>query len=479
MDAGSDGDGLCFPYDVLLDILRRLSGRDVAASQCVCRLWRDIIDVHRLSLEHYFPRRAFPGLFVNKIGCRPEMSFIAPSATRFGRPVYCDMATVCQSCNGLLLLEDGDDYYYVLNPATARYAHVPLPTAPWYRSAICLAFDPAVSLHYNVFLFQEGGLLKVKPLPTTQMQGEDLPLKQVQLEVVDEPTDHMLPMLVYSSYTGRWENTEFTPGRCAPGHLYNVVARPPETHGRVLCSSEYWHGSLYMHCHNSILVILRPAKVTYDMVQLPGKPCSARSYYDDLPTNSVLASYGRGIHYVATNGSQVRVWMLTESIDHQLDWTLAHDISLNLDCHMIRTLKIQPKVKWRIVGSRGGPVSLTDNDVEDKKLNGAGAYGSEYSWNSDEDNFIDVGEGAAHQELRTIRAYCGIMGFHPYKNALILLLNSVMVVYHLDTSRMQYLSNEHELVEDSEQHACCVNDSFVYRPCYKDVLSAGKLSTSS
>jgi hypothetical protein len=47
----ADGNGIFFPYDVLLDILRRLPGGAIAACQCVCRAWRAIIDAHHLSLD--------------------------------------------------------------------------------------------------------------------------------------------------------------------------------------------------------------------------------------------------------------------------------------------------------------------------------------------------------------------------------------------------------------------------------------------
>ncbi|KAF7087166.1 hypothetical protein CFC21_090375 [Triticum aestivum] len=42
-----DGNGVCFPYDVLLDILRRLPCRAVAKSRCVCRVWRALLDAHK------------------------------------------------------------------------------------------------------------------------------------------------------------------------------------------------------------------------------------------------------------------------------------------------------------------------------------------------------------------------------------------------------------------------------------------------
>ncbi|XBH81718.1 hypothetical protein VPH35_107235 [Triticum aestivum] len=42
-----DGNGVCFPYDVLLNILRRLPRRAVAKSRCVCRVWRALLDAHK------------------------------------------------------------------------------------------------------------------------------------------------------------------------------------------------------------------------------------------------------------------------------------------------------------------------------------------------------------------------------------------------------------------------------------------------
>ena len=163
--ADCDGNGFCFPYDVLLDIFRRLPGGAVTACHCVCRAWRAIIDDdHDLSMERYFPRRAFPGIFVSKTGCDSNSAFFAPlveqrgSRPVFRRPVFHHgWATVHHSCNGLLLLEGESGGYYVCNPATVRIARLPYL---WLLSknhggTRFLAFDPAVSLHYEVFVFQE------------------------------------------------------------------------------------------------------------------------------------------------------------------------------------------------------------------------------------------------------------------------------------------------------------------------------------
>jgi hypothetical protein len=100
---------------------------------------------------------------------------------------------------------------------------------------------------------------------------------------------------------------------------------------------------------------------------------------------------------------------------------------------------------------------------------------SEYSWNSDEDNFInidvcEVEEVSSDSGSEYYGRHYEIMGFHPHKHVLILLLRSEVMAYHLDTSRMQYLGREYDLMNDHEQQARCVYGSFPYRPCYVDVL---------
>jgi hypothetical protein len=125
---GGSGNGFCFPYNVLLDILRRLPTYALARSRCVCRVWRAIVKAHKLilplplPLPYYFPRRSFPGIFFSKDGFDSTTSFFASPGSE--RLFYPHEATVLQSCNGLLLIEDEDGDTYVLNPATARSARL-------------------------------------------------------------------------------------------------------------------------------------------------------------------------------------------------------------------------------------------------------------------------------------------------------------------------------------------------------------------
>jgi hypothetical protein len=258
-------------------------------------------------------------------------------------------------------------------------------------------------------------------------------------------------------------------------------------------------------------MVLRLSHGTYDMVQLPGEPGKPKCMMISLPWKSVLASYERGIHYVAIKELQLCVWMLTESICGQLAWTLAYDVSLDPYCHMLWNLTMEPR--WDILASKV-PYNMddyyeddnnddndnyndddaddddddddnTDPDDDDKVAGYGYGYSWDFngeedgymlgnSWNSDTDNFINLDKDATLLDPPTRRVYCEILGFHPYKNALVLLVARKVVVYHLNTSRMQYLGDEYAVSQGPVQHARSLNGSFTYRPCYEDVLPVGK-----
>ncbi|KAM0866239.1 hypothetical protein ACQ4PT_042743 [Festuca glaucescens] len=159
MDAEHANDGVCLPDDLLLDILRRLPGRGFAVSRCVCRAWRDIVAAHAILLPHIFPRD-FPGVFARYHGYDTNFALFGPPLPRDAveEPRYRRLSGdywdcyLQQHCNGLLLITGNHMFSnrsmnpYVRNPATSRYARLPLPPTPWPCSieGMFLAFDPAV-----------------------------------------------------------------------------------------------------------------------------------------------------------------------------------------------------------------------------------------------------------------------------------------------------------------------------------------------
>ncbi|KAM0926554.1 hypothetical protein ACQ4PT_003587 [Festuca glaucescens] len=236
MDADDDANGICFPYDVFVDILHRLPVRALAESRCVCRWWRAIVDTHNLLLPHVFPRE-FPGVYTTYCGFSSSSAFFARPTSRPGsqRPfIWGDWApTVQQYCNGLLLVRDkynfeDADNAYVWNPVTMRCALLPSPPTPWPcdLKGMFLAFDPAVLRHHEVFL------LPVKRTPARrwrlseqqQWGWEEIEPSGSASEFVELDRGALkkrtVPFLLFSSRNEQWENQEFAPGRCAPGHLY-------------------------------------------------------------------------------------------------------------------------------------------------------------------------------------------------------------------------------------------------------------------
>ncbi|XBH53593.1 hypothetical protein VPH35_076065 [Triticum aestivum] len=277
--------------------------------------------------------------------------------------------------------------------------------------------------------------------------------------------------MVFSSRSNIWESREFVPGSCCtPHHLYDMLP-VYENDDQLWKAAVYWRGSLYVHCGKNILMILRNSQVTYDMEEHGGI----------LPTRSVLASYEKGIHYVALGMFQLQVWTLTEPVDGQLGWTLTHEANLSPLGHQIKhsSQLIRPMARWEVVESSEAKVSLfgplsgqrkeEDEDEEEQAQSGFG-----YLWDSDEDNFIDLDEAAADRlEPPDYWWYCRIIGMHPHKHALLLHVNGRVMVYHLTTSRMQHLGKG--IIKEVGRRSG-IERAFPYRPCYTDALPVGKMS---
>ncbi|KAE8790895.1 hypothetical protein D1007_34709 [Hordeum vulgare] len=287
MEAGG-GNGACLPCDVLLDILRRLA---IARCRCVCRAWRAAIaDAHEFLLPCYFPPRVFPGIFITKIGCRSDAAFFAPPRPATGgqcaddRPDFWSPIYRLNHGRGLCpsLVQRPSPLRALVwsplhvQPGDGKVCSSAIPGGVELARAMFLAFDPAVSLHYEVFLFNKEDPIRQPP---TRIDLEQLSQEEEE-EVVEQPptwTDleqTCLPTLFAEEQLsekeeeeeeeeeesvhgpGQWEKREFAPGSCAPGHLYDMVTASSPGYYEKVWSSEYWHGSLYVHCHNCVLLIL-------------------------------------------------------------------------------------------------------------------------------------------------------------------------------------------------------------------------------
>jgi hypothetical protein len=369
---------------------------------------------------------------------------------------------------------------------------------------VFLAFDPAVSRHHEVFFF-----------PTEKQEQQE---EQHELSPTKGFKEKVFHVFVYSSRTGQWENREFMPSHSATGDLYDVVTTPCAKDERTWWSAEYWHGSLYVHCHSNVLIIIRCSQGTYDMVRLPGNPSVDREtlYQGELP-NRCLASYEKGIRYVVINDElELDLWERTESTLGQLGWTLAHQANLKeYDDRRIIDMRNKPMRKWAVVESNNDLINLfeyysneeSNADLDDEEEEGpynsdvakgegqeeqytydAGedeevrsSNGSDDSWNSDLHNFIDFDKTTIEDQDGPVWS-CSIIGFHPYKDVLLLKFMDTVVAYHLHTSRLQSLGyihpHKHQSLGYIHPHKHHQEDevyiAFPYRPCYIDALPSRK-----
>jgi hypothetical protein len=249
------------PDDVLSEVLRRLGPHGTAASRCVCKAWRDVVDARRLlpADAHLLPL-TLTGIFVvlglpitdDILKCailyfsRPGSPKITPKFDYMGA-IESSRLEITDHRKGLLLLHLSPFYPnegkpYVLNPATRQWTQ--LPTLPELSVSgredvheelnMYIAFDPTLSPHYQVFLLNSA--------PT---KFND-PLEPALQELEWPPSRYILR--VFSSRTSRWEMKQYIrQGEAAGtiGHMNKAI--DPCGH------AAYWHGALYVPQHDFII----------------------------------------------------------------------------------------------------------------------------------------------------------------------------------------------------------------------------------
>jgi hypothetical protein len=307
------------PNDALAHAFRRLPARSLAETRRVCKAWRAIVDARALLLQH---RRLLPrsvhGVFINCIDhCRPHLfSRPASPAASYDRidgmlgflPTHGnnnrDWWSVLDHCRGLVLcdIEQGCQLC-VCNPATRGWALVPhrwQARARWrdYVSAY-LAFDPAVSPHYEVILIPTTDREWPEPEPLglrrkvrnerrafeVRLHGvDDAPFcldewlqfssdvdeeeeeegllgdeDLDELNHVDDEPCHLMTaewpptpwtLEVFSSTVGRWEERAFVRRGEPAGTVQDMLLDEPKPtwRGPRQRYAAYWQGALYVHC---------------------------------------------------------------------------------------------------------------------------------------------------------------------------------------------------------------------------------------
>ncbi|CAN6235101.1 unnamed protein product [Urochloa humidicola] len=552
--AAAAGGGIdALPSDVLAEVLRRLRAHSLARCRCVCALWRAVVDGRALLLPHALPPRAFPGFFANlhviqpwKRKRRPSASpgFLLPPASRaftaggdrlsFLRPhLQPGAAAVQHQCNGLLLcfvrdrLDDVPAAGFVCNPVTERWARLPPPPTWWPRGhdGLFLAFDPAASLHYEVLLLPVPAAAADEASPSHPRQATPhVTLGMFVPESFggkpsddhDDEEEKLLPVLAFSSATGRWTRRLLAPGRCAPARLYDRVMRrwrrwSADGGGDASWARTWWRpssavysgGALYAHCEKRVVAVLRCSSEggTYDMVKLPAvagasgegeEPRYAAGHaLSRLPVDSIFPSAEDGVvlrYASADDVSRVKVWALRESSaggggEQQLmEWTLAHDVDLAAPARMLDLLHHAPSNRAPLASEDEEPagggkcVWFSDEDGEeaagDVDAAAAGGGGCTGLWNWDGASILDLDLDVGEDELPIVGvggappSPFSILGCHPSEEVVYLAAGAFHVVaYRLGSDKVQYLGRLTSLGDGDR-----LEGVFPYRPCIVDAL---------
>ncbi|CAM0909214.1 unnamed protein product [Alopecurus aequalis] len=260
------------PDDVLADILRRLSPRDLAASRCVRKAWLAVTDVNRLRLPHVFPREL---CVVNYVDYHRAHFFARPSSrqpavngnlriTSFSfLPSHCRW-TVQDTRDGRVLLNGTPEYQerpifkelVVCDPLHRRY--ILLPPVP---------DDLTSSLENLVLISCKHGC---KPFLVPLGEEETAAVEDTSFTVIWMPhCQTKVSAFVFSSSTGQW--------RAASTAWTNLVVGKAESDVMsqfplALFRRHYAYGCFYwdwLPIESKKLLVLDTRRMEFSMADLP------------------------------------------------------------------------------------------------------------------------------------------------------------------------------------------------------------------
>uniref|UniRef100_R7WDI7 Uncharacterized protein n=1 Tax=Aegilops tauschii TaxID=37682 RepID=R7WDI7_AEGTA len=304
-------------------------------------------------------------------------------------------------CGGLLLHRDWRTLC-VINPATRRWEDL-----PWEDDGCdaYLAFDPAESLHYQVF-----------SVPSDPEKVVLNPHDEFEEDLIECPPSTWT-INVFSSSTRQWQRRSFVREAEAPETVLHPISMPwSRQRGR---RSVYWRGSLYAHFYGVFLVRLSLSNGKYRVIKTP--------INDEESIHSYVGRSENGVYFATVHdGCRLQVWTLMESSE-RVDWVSKKHIDLGT-----ATLPLYPPDYME-----GIEKTWILDDDDDVNGNNRNIKTENLDWDSDDDNIVNI-EDSSCQYSHT---YVSFLGFHPYKEVVFLALTSyegpVAVAYHLNSSKFQ------------------------------------------
>ncbi|KAK3149510.1 hypothetical protein QOZ80_3AG0218380 [Eleusine coracana subsp. coracana] len=477
---------LPLPEDALADVLRRLSPRSLAASRCVCKAWRDIIDGRSLLLPDLLPHSVhgiflmyhdldFPA-FLSHPSMEPEifdkLHFYHLHPDSYSR----SFTNILDHCNGLLLYQDFWGAY-VVNPATQRRAQ--LPPEPRFGGSFLsnvghLLFDPTESPHYEVLL-----------VPADRWTEEvDREMRQQLMDKSEEWPASIWVLCMFSSRTWQWEERAFVREGDDTMMAFEEIGDPLWR-----ASSAYWRGAFFVQCNDgSAILRISLSNDKYRVIKLPqdigdtenNKPCLGRS-----KEGVCCATFDRWI------SGKLRVWILDESCG-KMEWVLKYRTDIEHNISRVMSCRREMEGPWTLhdansaiyygedVNNYGNDTKTSEHYGEDLNIDEDDNNNSEdcadhvsndeddnnallkskFEWDSDRDNIIDD-EFEVEQNISTHNTF---LGFHPFKDVVFLNVSlDRAVAYHLDTCTIQDLGEVRPRYYNGP--VASVISSFVYTPC--------------
>ncbi|XP_052137095.1 uncharacterized protein LOC127755455 [Oryza glaberrima] len=450
------------PDDAFAEILGCLPPKSLAVARCVCKPWRELVDGRGLLLRRLLPR-SVDGVLFNYVGHhRPHLlSRRRPSSSSSSVPASCgggrvdgdltasvpagDRAwwAVVDHRDGLLLC---DVYWgsrlFVCNPATRRWATLPQPPPEREPGGACaagkyLAFDPAVSRHYEVLL--------IPALPEKAAEdavdGDEGAAAYPSMEWPPSP----YKVEVFSSETGRWVERVFVREEGGEAAATTTVedmksweytfARPRQGY------SVFWKGALFSMSSDKYQIIRTPIIIRNNKFVRP-----------------YLGKSKMGVSFGFIDDYQLSVWILKESAG-QIKWVLNYQHDLWAAINQIDSFDFG-------VHQINGPWVLEETIPKYRMIENKETL-SDKEWDSDNDDFLDTEvddfliDTEVDDEGHNDFAYFRILGFHPYKEVIFLEETLRTFAYHLNSSKIQYLG-----------YSCpkycygryTIHESFVYTP---------------
>ncbi|CAM0875354.1 unnamed protein product [Alopecurus aequalis] len=377
------------PDDVIACILRRLNPRSLAASRCVCKDWRAVIDTQSLLRADLLPLSVY-GIFFVKENLLGRLEFFARPlmehkiADKFDIPWH-DQYDVLDHCNGLLLFKE-----WVVNPATRQCVALPPPPPPCmgmedFYDRRHLVFDPTVSPHYDV--------LSIPVVP--HELGN-----QTKFTMETEWPPSPFTMSVFSSRTRRWEKRSFI--------------RQGEGTGTTIADMKFswkyryavcWRDALYVHCQDGSIMRITLSSQKYQVIPSPTDSNVAAGTY------LYLGKSTKGVYcaLICNEAQRLHIWLLHEFCG-QKEWVLKKDVT------------IQPivRIMYQDFGHHNYGLWTLQKNPYPGGFDNEPIVEKKFEWDLDTGITLEAAAMIKNDTYADMR----ILGFHPYKEILFLWTNS-------------------------------------------------------